>query len=187
MENRRSLLDPDPDMEKGLELGTQLIGELLEGPDFEGKKVLQLLAQGLTLSEIHGISETQLDVLFQKAAQLLEAGEIENSRQLFLTIVRLQPLEERYTYGLATTYQVEGDFRTAGRLYAFYLNMNADCVHGRLRLAECLLAESEFEPAIDLFSSVAEEEDLAGSLPELRTYAADMVRRCESMRKGAAH
>src|SRR5690606_2415686 len=111
MATRSSLLDLDPEIQKGLEMATETIARILEGPDFQGKRIMELMAQGLTMSEILGISEKQLDLVFQKATQLLEAGRIEDSRKLFTMVMQLQPFEERYTYGLATTYQVGGDFR----------------------------------------------------------------------------
>src|SRR5690606_34733042 len=124
MEKRDSLLDLDPQIQQGCENAALAIGKMLQGPDFRGKKVLELMSQGMTMSEILGLDEKYLDALFTKAAQLLKAGQIENSRELFRTIVQLQPFDERYTYGFASTFQIEGNYRAAGRLYAYCLTMN---------------------------------------------------------------
>lgn len=184
MEFGGSLLDFDPQIHEGMQSATKVLDGLLQGPDFRGKEILELMGRGLSLAEILKLSDAQLDAVFQQASRFLEAGEIVKARELFSLLIRLQSLDERYTYGLATTYQIEGDCRTAGRLYALYLSLNAECVHGRLRLAECLLTEKEYENAIGMFNSVAQDQEACEPFPDLRAYAAEMVVRCERLMAG---
>lgn len=167
-----------------MQAASDALGKIMEGPDFAGKKILDLMGQGLSLGDILDISERQLDAVSIQATQFLEAGNIAAARELFTLIVRLQPMEARYTYGLATTYQLEGNYRSAGRLYAIYLGLDADCVHGRLRLAECLLGAGEHQDAAAMFRSVVNDKRARREVPAQLTYAEEMLARCERLMAG---
>lgn len=184
MGEKSKILDLDPRVSESMQAASDILNEMMQGPDFAGKKILDLMGQGLTLGEILDISQRQLDAVFVRATQLLEAGNIAAARDLFTLVVRLQPMEPRYTYGLATTYQLEGNFRSAGRLYAVYLGLDADCVHGRLRLAECLLGGGEHKDAAAMFRSVTHDRRARRKAPAQCAYAEEMLARCERLMAG---
>jgi tetratricopeptide (TPR) repeat protein len=186
MDKRGSLLDLEPEIQEGLKQATGMIDDLLAGPDFQGKKILELQGKGMTLSEIFGISDIHLEAAFFQATQFLQAGRVRKAREILYRLVRLQPMDERFTYGLAATFQFAGEYRTAGRLYGVYLSMNAECVQGRLRLGECLLAEREYGAAMEMFDSVARDEEATRDCPRLRDYARNMLSRCVSLNSSSA-
>lgn len=179
MGQRRSLLELDPAMQEGLIQAQKIFDRLLSGPNFKGKKVLELMSKGMTLSEMMDLPREHLDALHQDAVMQFQAGNIERAREFFAFGVQLDPYDLRFTYGLAATFQKEGDIVTAARLYGYYFTMNADCVLVRLRLAECLMANKEYDVALELFEWAAEDEEAEGSTPAIRSQAAAMARRVQ--------
>lgn len=175
------LLDNEQQLAGALRYAAEIVGELTRDPALRDHPLLELMGQGLSIGDLLAIPDEKLDAVFLKASQILESGDIEKARQLFSLLCQLHPLEERYTYGLAATYQLEGNFEAAGRLYVLYLSLDADCAQGRLRLAECFLGAGEHDNAISMFRDVARDTRVRKSAPELHEYARRMVLKCEQL------
>ena len=114
-------------------------------------KAFELMREGLSLADIIGITKQQRDALLAQGGRLLQLGEIGKARDVFLQLYRLEYTDERAIYGLATTYQLEGDFATAAKLYVMFMAYDATNPEGHLRLAECLLGAKEYEKAEAFF------------------------------------
>jgi tetratricopeptide (TPR) repeat protein len=184
-----SILDGLPSNEKqvesALEHAALLTAELLDDPVLKDRKVIELLGKGLSIADILDIPERQLEAVFDKACQLVAAGELQKARKLFWMLCQIQPLEERYTYGLATTYQLEGNHRVAGRLYVLFLSLDADSIAGRLRLGECFLGAGEYDNAKAMFLSALRAAGEGAEEDENRSHARRMIEKCEKLQSGS--
>jgi tetratricopeptide (TPR) repeat protein len=184
-----SILDGLPKDEKQIESAIHAVALLSQQLATEmGHKegsLLDLLGKGLSIADIMEIPGDQLDTLFATACRLLDAGQTDKARDLFAVLCQLQPLEERYTYGLASAYQIEGDYRTAGRLYVLFLALDATNIEGRLRLAECFLGAGEYDNAASMFGSVVRDAGTGEATPENGEYARRMIARCELLKSGS--
>ncbi|WP_181705338.1 hypothetical protein [Chthonobacter rhizosphaerae] len=132
-----------------------LFTEWSEGGDISPrvKSIIDLMGEGMSLAQIHGITRRQLDALFIEASRLLQAGKTGSARDILVRLFQLDPLTARTLYALGLCAQVEGDPETAGRLYIHFLGLDATNVDGYLRLAECFLANGEVQHAADTFDT----------------------------------
>lgn len=162
-------------MEGALEIAARITAEVLDDPVFKNDKFVALLSEGFSVADILQIPDEQLDAAFAYGHRLLASGETAKARDIFSMLCQVQPLEERYTYALAATHQVCGDFRTAGRLYVLFLSLDAASVEGRLRLAECFLGAGERDNAVAMFESAAAEAQDDETMTEQYDYAKGMI------------
>ena len=166
-----SILDSfDPDeMARGLETAGPVINEIMSTTGLNNLKLVELLKQGLTTAQILDVPADQLEKIFALAAQQLARGDIAKARDLCWMLCQLHPFDERFTYGLATTYHLEGDFAKAARLYLLFLSMDATSFDGRMRLAECLLAAREYNEALEMFRDAASQAKADGDSEKQET------------------
>jgi tetratricopeptide (TPR) repeat protein len=170
--------------ESALEHAAVVTDCALELPEFKNNQIVELMKEGLSLGDIADIPVEQYDALFSAAGTLLASGNIAQARDMYWMLCRLQPLEERFTYGLAASYQLDGDMRSAGRLYTMYLALNATCIDGRLRLAECFFGAGEHQRALEMFHSAASQAREDGADDKL-DYANRMFALVQAAQAGA--
>jgi tetratricopeptide (TPR) repeat protein len=115
------------------------------------KQAVELMKEGLSLADIAGITKQQRDALLAQGGHLLQLGEVGKARDVFIQLYKLEPSDERTVYALATTYQIEGDFATAAKLYVLFMALDGTNPEGPLRLGECLLGAKEYEKAEGFF------------------------------------
>jgi uncharacterized protein HemY len=111
----------------------------------------ELMKEGLSIADIMGISKQHRDAMLVQGIRLLQAGDVGKARDALTTLYQMEPLDERVIYALANTYQVEGDFAAAGKLYVTFLALDATNPEGYLRLGECFLGAKEYGNATDTF------------------------------------
>jgi predicted Zn-dependent protease len=168
------LFEDEKQVQDGMVYAELLAGEVMKVPMFRDNKFVELMREGLSPGDILNIPDDQLELVFGQAIRLMAAGKIREARKLFWTLCNMQPMERRFTYGLATTYQAEGDFRSAGRLYALFLSLDINDVEGRLRLAECFLGASEFDAALSMFRLAVTRATETGNAKQME-YAKKMI------------
>ncbi|SDR15080.1 hypothetical protein [Pseudovibrio sp. Tun.PSC04-5.I4] len=152
-----SLLDMSaPSPELFVETIKEIAGPLMEQVDalgFKDEKFYQLMKQGVSISEMLDLSKDELAAVYEMARRNISVGQIEKAKALFIMLVQIAPMEEHFTYGLAMTYQVQGDVRMAVKLYLYFISMDATNPQGYLRLGECLMAAKEYHEAGDAFEA----------------------------------
>ena len=152
-----SLLDmPKQSPELIVETIKEIAEPLMEHVDslgFKDETFYKLLKQGVSISEMLDLSKEELAAVYEMARRNISVGQIEKAKSLFIMLVQIAPQEEQYTYGLAMTYQIEGDVRMAVKLYMHFIGMDATNPQGYLRLGECLLAAKEYQEAGEAFEA----------------------------------
>jgi tetratricopeptide (TPR) repeat protein len=153
-----SILDGLPRSEaearKALEATAPAIDELFAAMDLSANQrlVLDLLKKGHLLADIYGLTHEEREAMFARGCHLVQAGEIEKGRDWLMFVHQLNPRDARVVYVIAVTYQAQGNFSLAGKLFAYFIALNATNPEGYLRLGECLLSAQEYERAVDCFA-----------------------------------
>jgi Flp pilus assembly protein TadD len=122
-------------------------------PTERTQSILDLMKEGLTLGDILGLKKPHRDALLTQGLQFIQLGELEKGREVLERMYQLDPFDERSLYGLATSYQLEGDFSRAGKLYVQFLALDATNPDGHARLGECFLGAGELENAESCFKT----------------------------------
>src|SRR5690606_4031197 len=152
--------------------------------DTQKSPLYQACARGLSIAEALDIPPERLEAVNCLALELVKAGDYPGARAIYLILSQIQPMDERFAFGMATTFQLEGNFAGAAKLYQYYLTFAPDCPLVRLRIGECLFGAREYETAADLFASGADLAAEQGK-PELVQYARDMIQRCRPLVPGS--
>ncbi|MEJ1160515.1 hypothetical protein [Prosthecomicrobium sp. N25] len=154
-----SILDGLPsspaEWENAMGIMVPRMAEFLEKADLTPRQrsVIEHMRDGMSLGEILGFKPEHRDALFVQSYRLLEAGEPAKARDVLTVLYQLEPLDARTIFALAGTYQLQGDYATAGKLYVHFLALDATNGAGHLRLGECFLANQEYESAGDCFTN----------------------------------
>jgi tetratricopeptide (TPR) repeat protein len=173
-----SILDGLPSTEaelKGaMEFAAPIVEKMLGGMDLNPRQrsVLELLKEGLSLADILQISKPERDAMFVKACRQIQAGDIAKARDALMTLYQLEPLDARVLYALAVTYQTDGKYDVAGKLYIQFLALDATNAEGYLRLGECFMAAREYDNAresLEIAKSECERGNGNSTAAELAT------------------
>jgi tetratricopeptide (TPR) repeat protein len=159
----------------GLTVASAIFGEFVKQNDLEDDEFLNLLQEGLSPSEIFDIPKRHLEALYSYAIQFMANGELQKARDLFTALCQWDYMDERYIYGLATTYQVAGEVKQAAQLYLQFLALDATNAEGYLRLGECLLMASELDEALSAFETAQGEAERGNGNQEAFDYAGRMI------------
>jgi tetratricopeptide (TPR) repeat protein len=138
---------------KMLELTRPMVERFFASIDLTPRQqsILDLLNKGVPLADIYGLTQDERDAMFAKGCELVQAGEIEKGRDWLMFVYQLDPFDARVIYVIAVTYQTEGNFTVAAKLYICFLAHDATNPEGYLRLGECLLAARDYGTAADCF------------------------------------
>ncbi len=98
-----------------------------------------------------GLSDEHLEAAFTVGLDAMQAGEVDKAQAVFLKLVTLKSIEERFWYALGTTLQLQERVQDAARAYIIALGLRATDVEGYLRLGECLLSARELRQALEVF------------------------------------
>ncbi|RVU14209.1 tetratricopeptide repeat protein [Methylobacterium oryzihabitans] len=111
------------------------------------QSILEAMREGLSLADILKIPKEERDALLAQGIRQMQVGDVAGAQATLTTLYYLEPLDARAIYALATTYQAQGNYGAAGKLYAGFLALDATNADGYLRLAECFMANRETEQA----------------------------------------
>ena len=149
-----SILDGLPKSEaemKQAHLGSSiLLGEYIAGAKElspKAKSIFEALGEGLSLADIMKISKQEREALLVQGYRQLQHGDHAGAQNTLTTLYHLEPTDERVVYALAAAYQAQEQYATAGKLYLTFLALDATNPQGYLRLAECFMANREFDEA----------------------------------------
>jgi tetratricopeptide (TPR) repeat protein len=154
---RMSILDGLPqseaEVEKALALAAPVVERIFESMDLSPRQrsILELLKKGHSLADIYDLTQDERDAMFTRGCQLVQAGEFEKGRDWLMFVHQLDPRDARVVYVIALTYQMQGKFTLAAKLYVFFIALDASNPEGFLRLGECLLPTQDYAAAVDCF------------------------------------
>lgn len=174
-----SVLDDHPllkmDPEKVKEYAEIFTEIAVQEGGLENSRVWNAVKQGATPAAGLGLDRHHLEAMYARGYDLLRNGDIERSRAVLLTLLQLDPHQEKYMYAFAATYQMEGKLDIAAKLYVTFIAMDATNPEGYLRLGECLRALGESENARGCFEIAALEAERGNGRPEAAEYARRMM------------
>lgn len=148
-----SILDGMPKTEAELKKVFDIAGaasaHVIQGMELSERQqsIIDLMKEGMSLADILGISKEHRDALLVQGGRFLQLGEIQKARDTLTVLYQMEPMDERVIYALATSFQLEGNFKAAGQLYVHFLALDATNPDGFLRLGECFLGAKEYEDA----------------------------------------
>ncbi|WP_375453309.1 tetratricopeptide repeat protein [uncultured Methylobacterium sp.] len=128
------------------------------------RSIIDAMKGGLSLADIAKISKEERDALLVQGIRQMQSGDVAGAQNTLTTLHYLEPLDERVIYALATTYQTQGNYAAAGKLYVTFVALDATNPDGYLRLGECFLAATEFDRARACFEVGKGEARDAGRL-----------------------
>ena len=164
----------EEEFKEAIEIAAPAIEKILQDSGLADENFIKLMEEGFSPCEILGLEKNHLDALFVSGYQYMSAGDMQKAKDVFQTLTQLDSMDERFTFALASVHQIEGDFSVAGKLYLFFLAMDATNVEGYLRLGECLMAAKEYNEADDVFqTAIALCEDYGSE--ENRKHAEAMI------------
>lgn len=169
------MIENEEQLARVLTIADRVAGEIFEELKLNDNEVMQLVKEGLSPADIFDISKDQLDALFTHGLQMVQSGELQKARDVFFRLVQLEGTDERFIYALATTYQLEGDFHTAGKLYIQFLALDATNAEGYLRLGECFLSNQEYDHAESMFRTAMKEAQRGNGDDKVVGYAEKMM------------
>jgi tetratricopeptide (TPR) repeat protein len=177
-----SILDGLPhsaiEVQKALELVEPIVQQFINTLDLspKQKEILALVKQGHSIADIYGLTQEHRDAMFAKGCQLVQAGEIKKGRDWLTYLHLLDPRDARIIYVIAVTYQSEGNFTLAAKLYILFLALDPTNVEGYLRLGECHLSARDYDTAIACFEFVKDQCALGkGDIPAANHAAVMLV------------
>jgi type III secretion system low calcium response chaperone LcrH/SycD len=119
------------------------------------KKYASLIDSGYTIADLMGITEEQMEALYSLAYQNYVTKNYEDALKVFRVLVLYDQTEQKFTMGLAATYQELGQYEKAAEIYA------TSCVQSGLKDPEpmyfsgiCLLKAGKRSDAIAAFKSL---------------------------------
>ncbi|MFC6841802.1 type III secretion system translocator chaperone SicA [Xanthomonas theicola] len=119
--------------------------------------ILDAVAQGVTLKEIHGISDEQMDGMYSLAYDFYNRGRLDEAEKLFRFLCIYDFYCVDFLMGLAAVYQLKQMHQKAADLYAVaYAQGDAD-YRPMLYAGQCQLAMGKSGKARQCFKVVLEK------------------------------
>lgn len=170
-------LPTKPQLDQMQRANAVMLEGLLESPDLPApsRRMIELMGEGLSQADILGITKQERDAVFTKGVWQLQQGDIEGGRNTLSVLYRLEPTDERVIYALATSYQAQEDYVTAGRLYLHFLAFDATNPQGYLRVAECFIGNGEIVEARELLEGAKVQAAGTPAQSEVDTYADSLL------------
>ncbi len=112
-----------------------------------------VLAQGVTLADLHGMTKAELDAVLALACADLREGRPEAAVERLAQLVRFAPDDRRHLVAYAMALQQLRQYDAAAKFYGYALLMEATDALCALRIGECLAAQAQWAPARDAFEA----------------------------------
>ncbi|PTW56670.1 tetratricopeptide repeat protein [Breoghania corrubedonensis] len=151
------------------------IEKIMESSGLAQDNRVRLMQAGYSPKEIFDLTDREVDALFQSGFQALGGGDLQGAQDTFGMLCKLDSLDARFPFALATTYQLQGKFETAAKLHVVALGLDATNVDGYLQLGECLLAARELDNARDVFEVAAALVERGHGEPAMKAQAEAML------------
>jgi tetratricopeptide (TPR) repeat protein len=150
------------------------------------REIVKLIKDGFSLADIFDITQEQRDVLFAQACKMLQVGDSKRARAFLLALLEIEPRDARVMYALAGTFQVEGQYAPAAKIYLYFLSRDATNPEGYLRLGECFLGAKEYENAKAMFAGAHIQAEQGFGGPQTAAYAWSKIAEADALLAGQA-
>ena len=121
--------------------------------------ILDAVNQGVTLKEIHGISDEQMDGLYGLAYDFYNQGKLDEAEKFFRFLCIYDFYSVDFLMGLAAVYQLKEMYQKAADIYAVaFAQGNAD-YRPMLYAGQCQLAMGKSGKASQCFKAVIQYTD----------------------------
>jgi tetratricopeptide (TPR) repeat protein len=186
------LPNSEVEVQQALELVAPIFQQLADMMNLspQQRAILDLVKQGHSLADIYGLTQEHRDAMFVKGCEFVQTGEIKKGRDWLTFLHVLDPRDARIVYLIAVTYQTEGNFTLAAKLYVFFLALDRTNLEGFLRLGECHLSAREYDTAATCFEFVKEQCKLGRGSTAAAEHAANLLAHTYEQRavlNGSAH
>ncbi|MBB5390579.1 MULTISPECIES: type III secretion system translocator chaperone SicA [unclassified Herbaspirillum] len=121
--------------------------------------ILDAVNQGVTLKEIHGISDEQMDGLYRLAYDFYQQGRLDEAEKFFRFLCIYDFYCVDFLMGLAAVYQLKEMHQKAADLYAVAFAQGHDDYRPMLYAGQCQLAMGKSGKASQCFKAVLEQAD----------------------------
>jgi len=121
--------------------------------------ILDAVNQGVTLKEIHGISDEQMDGLYSLAYDFYQQGRLDEAEKFFRFLCIYDFYCVDFLMGLAAVYQLKKMYQKAADLYAVAFAQGDADYRPMLYAGQCQLAMGKSGKARQCFTVVLEQSD----------------------------
>lgn len=118
--------------------------------------ILDAVNQGVTLKEIHGISDEQMDGLYSLAYDFYHQGRLDDAEKFFRFLCIYDFYCVDFLMGLAAVYQLKGTYQKAADIYAIAFAQSDSDYRPMLYSGQCQLAMGKSGKARQCFKAVIE-------------------------------
>ncbi|KAF3999339.1 type III secretion system translocator chaperone SicA [Glaciimonas immobilis] len=116
--------------------------------------ILDAVSQGVTLKQMHGISDEQMDELYGVAYDFYHQGRLDEAEKFFRFLCIYDFYSPDFLMGLAAVYQLKGAHQKAADLYAVAFAQGKDDYRPMLYSGQCQLAMGKSGKAKQCFKAV---------------------------------
>lgn len=141
------------------------IGEEL--PQTVKDEMNKIFSEVTPAAQLKGLSPATLETMYSIAHSMYESNQFQKAREIFQTLTMLDHFEFKYFFGLASSYQMERNYRMAIESYGLcYILQPNDplipfhCGYCHLMLKDFEAAESGFYAAMEWAEEKPEYADL---------------------------
>ena len=146
------------------------------------RALAQIRKDGIvTLSELKGMSENDVEAIYAVGYNLASVGKYEDAVKVFRGLVMLDHLEKKHWYGLGAVYQQLRDFEKASQAYRVCMFLDFFDPKPEFHCAECCLALGDEASALGLLDVIEEN----AARPEFKAEAesAEYLARARKLRE----
>ncbi|MBQ9275275.1 MAG: SycD/LcrH family type III secretion system chaperone [Succinivibrio sp.] len=116
----------------------------------EDKEIIDLVANGVSVAQMVGLSDEKLELLYALAYTQYQAGNYSDSENIFRVLCLYDGTQERFWMGLAGSLQHEERFAEAAEIYSMACTMTGlTDPEPMYYAARCLLKDGRSDDAIN--------------------------------------
>lgn len=132
--------------------------------------ILDAVTRGVTLKEIHNISDGQMDTVYGLAYEFYNQGRLEEAERYFRFLCIYDFYCVDFIMGLAAVYQLQGKFQEAADLYAVAFAQSDGNFAAMLYAGQCQLSLGRAGRARQCFELVIEHSEVKSIVDSARAY-----------------
>ena len=121
--------------------------------------ILDAVSQGVTLKQIHGISDEQMDGLYRLAYDFYNQGRLDEAEKFFRFLCIYDFYCVDFLMGLAAVYQLKEMYQKAADIYAIAFAQGDSDYRPMLYSGQCQLAMGKSGKAGQCFKAVVRHAD----------------------------
>lgn len=155
-------------LDEAMQMIVPSVEKFLESTGLAQSEHVRLVRAGYSPKEIFGLTDEEMDAMFQSGYQALRGGDVANAQAMFIRLCHLDSLDPRYPCALAASYQLSGSMEAAARTYLVALALDASQVEVYVRLGECLIGAGEDDEAREVLEVAVALAGLGGESVRLQ-------------------